>query len=249
MKKLAYALIVVVLIGAVAWGLITYNSLLQARSDMSSLHREIRSLEINLETVEGSLAKSREDLTSAQQELSSAKSSIDALESELELYRYTFGEVYPEGASSVIRLQAGPGTSRSLNLVNNPAAGDPTWAELRRFLQSDRTDTRHYITDVYVCGHFAEDLHNSAEDAGIRAAFVFVEFYIGAPHALNAFRTRDKGLVYIDVTGVTPSTPRPASMDRLVKLKLRQPYEQELLFASDWTMEPLGGVRRIEVYW
>jgi len=249
MKKLAYALIVVVLIGAVAWGLITYNSLLQARSEMNSLHREIRSLEMNLEIAEGSLAKSKEDLTSARQELSSAKSSFEALESELELYRYTFGEVYPEGASSVVRLQAGPGRSRSLNLVNNPSASDPTWAELRRFLQSDRTDTRDYITDVYVCGHFAEDLHNNAEEQGIRAAFVIVEFAIGVPHALNAFRTRDRGLVYIDVTGVPPSTPRPSSGDGLVKLELRRPYQQELLFAPGWTVEALGGVTRIEVYW
>jgi hypothetical protein len=49
---------------------------------------------------------------------------------------------------------------------------------------------------------FAEMLHNNAEQAGIRAAFVGINFAgkkIG--HAINAFQTTDMGLVHVDCTG------------------------------------------------
>ena len=88
-----------------------------------------------------------------------------------------------------------------VNLVNNPDAQDPSWSELESFLKEDPSDLHFYITPSYTCGDFAEQLHNNAELAGIKAAFCVVEFYEGPAHALNAFQTRDKGLVYIDVTG------------------------------------------------
>jgi len=53
-----------------------------------------------------------------------------------------------------------------------------------------------------VCGDFAETLHNKAEAAGIRTAFVHIELDDeDTGHALNAFHTTDKGLVFIDCTG------------------------------------------------
>ena len=53
-----------------------------------------------------------------------------------------------------------------------------------------------------VCADFAEDVHNNAEVQGIKAAWVGIDF-VGDDegHALNAFMTTDKGLVYIDCTG------------------------------------------------
>ena len=86
-----------------------------------------------------------------------------------------------------------------INLINNKQAEDPTWQELKSFLLQDTTD-EHLYSPSYSCGNFAEELHNNAEKAGIKAALVAVEFYSGEPHALNAFNTIDRGLVYIDVT-------------------------------------------------
>ena len=51
-----------------------------------------------------------------------------------------------------------------------------------------------------VCSDFAERLHNDAEMAGIRCAYVSVALSTGL-HALDAFQTSDKGLIYIDDTG------------------------------------------------
>ncbi len=89
----------------------------------------------------------------------------------------------------------------SVKLVNNPAARDVTWAELISFVQLDSTDRNAYLPDNYMCGGFALDLHNNAEAAGLRAAWLAIDFYgedIG--HAATAFQTTDRGLVVIDDT-------------------------------------------------
>jgi len=97
------------------------------------------------------------------------------------------------------------GDGEPILLVDNPDAINPTYAELVAFIQQDTTDANNYLEDPligYVCADFAEDVHNNAEAAGIRAASVSVEFEGGGDgHACNAFDTIDKGLVYIDCTG------------------------------------------------
>jgi len=103
-------------------------------------------------------------------------------------------------------------SGESAQLVNNEEASDPTWQELMTFLGVDTTDQKPYVVDSYSCVAFAEELHNNAEAAGIKAAFVGVQFEdreVG--HALNAFQTTDRGLVFIDCTSPVRSdlTYRP----------------------------------------
>lgn len=134
-------------------------------------------------------------------------------------------EVYQEepGAASEPYVAAHPdaqytgsppyvkGPGERIRLVNNSSAVNVDFAKLKDFLLSDKTDEGWYIPGVRMCGHFAETLHNNAEQAGIRAAVVIVQFEDGsAPHALNAFETADWGLVYIDCTGMRSS---PASFE------------------------------------
>lgn len=100
-----------------------------------------------------------------------------------------------------------------VNLVNNDSSADVTWQELFQFLESDYTQSGTYIEGFYMCGSFAEDLHNNAEQEGIRAAWVAVHFEDGGEsHALNAFFTVDKGLVFVDCTGGT-FQPEPVALD------------------------------------
>ncbi|HEY41194.1 MAG TPA: hypothetical protein G4O18_04970 [Dehalococcoidia bacterium] len=92
-------------------------------------------------------------------------------------------------------------SGESARLVNNDEASPPTWQELMAFLEADATDQNPYNIDSFACVAFAEELHNNAEAAGIEAAFVGVQFEgreVG--HALNAFHTTDRGLVFIDCT-------------------------------------------------
>ena len=88
-----------------------------------------------------------------------------------------------------------------VKLINNSAAVDVTWDKLVAFVEADATDGNAYLPDKYMCGSFALDLHNNAEAAGIRAAWVAIDFYgqdVG--HAATAFLTTDRGLVIIDDT-------------------------------------------------
>ena len=80
---------------------------------------------------------------------------------------------------------------------------DPAYNEVITFLWQDKTDKNEYVEDtygVYVCSHFARDVGNSAEEAGLRCAFVELRYPEGG-HAIIAFDTIDKGLVYF-----TPQT-------------------------------------------
>ena len=104
--------------------------------------------------------------------------------------------IYENGA-----LQVG-GDGEPIELINNPDATNPTYSELLAFIQEDSTDTNDYLENPYigyVCADFAEDVHNNAEAAGIRAAWVSIDFEgSDVGHAVNAFETTDLSLVYID---------------------------------------------------
>ena len=96
-------------------------------------------------------------------------------------------------------------------LENNPEATDPSWEQLKAFLSEDKTDERDYVLGDFVCGSFAQDVHNNAEKAGIRAAWVAIDLAnkpIG--HALNAFNTTDLGMVFTDSTGDTAAANEAA---------------------------------------
>jgi len=110
------------------------------------------------------------------------------------------GDIYIDGGV-VVR-----GSGEPIELINNPDATDPTFAELVAFIERDHTDEYPYIVgppkNAFICSDFAETVHNNAEAAGIRAAWVGI--YIEGEtegHALNAFETTDLGLVFIDCTG------------------------------------------------
>ena len=101
-----------------------------------------------------------------------------------------------------------------VKIVNNPNAVNPTWQQLLLFLENDDTDQEAYVYGLRVCAHFAEELHNNAEKAGFRAAWVAIQFSENIEgHALNAFETADRGLVYVDCTGKKPTViPPPAGV-------------------------------------
>ncbi len=111
--------------------------------------------------------------------------------------------LYEDGALLV------DGNNQPIELINNPDAVNVNYAALLEFIQEDSTDQYEYIARgtisrgiPFVCSDFAETVHNNAESAGIRAGYVSVEFEDGGlGHAINAFETTDRGLVYIDCTG------------------------------------------------
>jgi hypothetical protein len=233
-NKITYALMIIIAVAAVVWGLVSYSNLAQTRSELEVLRME-------KEAVEWGLAQTEAELTTAQQELSSAKSTISSLEAKLELYEDTWGSVF----SGVKPPYQGA------DIVNYETASNPTWARLLDFLRNDRTDERAYVPGVYMCGDFARDVHNNAERAGIRAAFVVIDL-VGADHALNAFKTTDRGLVFVDCTGLEAWQPGPSNCDKIVDVRLGKRYVPKSLFPeSGWsvTWESIGIVHDVEIYW
>jgi hypothetical protein len=78
-----------------------------------------------------------------------------------------------------------------------------SFGELEAFLAADRTQDRAYDYPNYTCLDFAVDLHNRAVDSDIKCGVVAVGFAGGEDgHAFNAFPTTDRGLVYVDCTGI-----------------------------------------------
>lgn len=127
------------------------------------------------------------------------------------------------------------GDGEPIVLINNPDATNPTYAELVAFIKTDDTDKYSYIFGppkiAYVCSDFAEDVHNNAEVAGIRAAWVGIEIegFKGKTkwHALTAFETTDLGLVYIDCTGkgIWTESSNRNSWDRRARVEIGKPYK------------------------
>ena len=102
-----------------------------------------------------------------------------------------------------------------------------------------------------ICADFAERLHNDAEIAGIRCAYVSIGLSnVNDIHALDAFQTTDRGLVYIDDTGEESSGPPRAV--KTVSVQIGQEYVPQSLFPTPgWndTWGSLGTVTNILVTW
>ena len=114
-----------------------------------------------------------------------------------------------------------------------------------------------------VCGDFAERLHNNAEMAGIRCAYVAIDlsgytdpnnYGIGSNtgHALDAFQTTDRGLVYVDDTGIPVSSSGSSRCVKTVNVVVGEPYVPVSLFPeTGWnsTWESMGTVTDIQITW
>jgi len=87
-----------------------------------------------------------------------------------------------------------------IQLLRNGSKYDlhnPTYPEVTSFLAKDKTNTKTYSSSSYNCAYFSRDVNNNAESKGIRCAYVELSFP-GTGHAIVAFQTTDRGLVYFE---------------------------------------------------
>ncbi|MBA7476531.1 hypothetical protein ES707_11917 [subsurface metagenome] len=244
----------------------TEQTLTSTQAELSSTQAELSSTEQRLFSIQSELSSTKQALTSTQSELETTKAELEATEAELELYKETLGiEVFSD--KQPLYEKAGL-SSREINLINNQIATNPTWQELIAFLRSDPTDDETYWKPVFNCANFAEMLHNNAETTGIKAAFVGVFFSDEEEgHALNAFKTTDRGLVYVDCTGptLTQQLQQPyLEWDKIayvlkgkaygsVSISLtvypEYSYYEQIGKSSGSGWLPLGIVESIEIYW
>jgi len=106
--------------------------------------------------------------------------------------------------------------------------------------------------DPHVCADFAERLHNNAELAGIRCAYVSITLAGNTGHACDAVQTTDRGLVYIDVTGWPPNQPHPGRAVSTVSIVVGRSYTPVSLFHEPgWedSYVSMGTVTDFQVVW
>jgi len=180
-----------------------YNILLEEKANLEAEYKDLQTISTELQT-------------NFQAEVEGLQSQIEELGTELQGYRDTGIKIftidnlpkiskYGTGGISVISFEDPPDED-CVTLLNYPHTENPSFEELMQFLSEDDTDSVHYASSYTwgkICGWFAESIHNKAEEAGITSAFVVLEFWGGPGHALNAFNTTDRGLVFIDCTGKT----------------------------------------------
>lgn len=148
-----------------------------------------------------------------------------------EAYKTAFDKGYDKG------YELGLGQSIEGGIAERVELRNPTYQEMKDFLTADDTSEKPYITGEYVCYDFTADLNNNAEAAGLRASYVRVRSTNWA-HALVAFETTDRGVIYIE----------PQS-DKEVKLELGKPYPWWQVGAASPSAAYQSAISQIQIIW
>ncbi len=208
---------------------------------LSDTQGKLKATESNLDSIRSLYDVTSSRLNLIDSQLQQTRDELAKVRAELQLYKDTWGSVVASGVRPPFV---------NVRLIEQPAAVNRTWSEVQSYILADRTDRKLYIPGVYVCGEFASDVHNNAEAAGIRCALVAIKFKTGW-HACNAFMTTDRGLVFIDCTGIMDRS-RSTNCDKIVNVRLGQDYLPVSMFPEPgWiiTWENMGTILDVQVYW
>jgi len=193
----------------------TQTELASTQTELDSTQVELDSTQTKLDSTQTRLSSTKQKLSSVQQDLTNLQATLSETEQQLAIAQETLGGLG-------ISLSVSKECEDNVDLIDNPTAINPTWSQLMAFLSQDQTETHEYILNEYDCSQFSRDVHNNAEEKGIRAAVVHAWFRneeVG--HALNAFLTTDYGLVYVDCTGAP---------DKIARVKAGKEYREVELY-------------------
>lgn len=116
---------------------------------------------------------------------------------------------------------------------------DPTYSEVKTFLNLDKTD--RIYDEGFVCRHYAQHLNNNAEEQGIRCAYVHIDLSGGKPHACIAFNVTYQGIIYFE-----------PSNDWKVVLRLTKDYFADCIVCPSgyyYKRDPDCIVEDFELFW
>jgi len=74
----------------------------------------------------------------------------------------------------------------------------PSYNEAKSFLRRDKTDSTEYILGSFKCSDFAQTVKTNAAKEGIHCYYVNIDFPEPPGHAIIAFNTTDKGMVFFE---------------------------------------------------
>jgi len=123
------------------------------------------------------LQEMQAELTSVEIELNASKELVESLEDTLSNLQVNYDRL-TTGYGYVLR--------------------DPSYQEMKAFLKQDETSEQEYLRNEYICVDFAANVKTNAAEEGIRCAYVVIEYLGITGHAIVAFDTTDRGLVYIE---------------------------------------------------
>ncbi|MCJ7571811.1 MAG: hypothetical protein MUO82_08045, partial [Candidatus Thermoplasmatota archaeon] len=184
---------------------------------------------IFLFTIYQSISELRNEKQGLEDELSGFTSNLEGINSKILVTKNNITQIRSELNDTFSELELRK--SDSIYEMNNP-----TYSEVWDFIRRDTTNYKDYNAVTFNCGHYSLAVNNNSESKGIRCALVIVNFSGGAVHALVAFNTTDKGILYIEpqsdekvllevgkdywadcVVDVTSSYYYPANPDNIVE--------------------------------
>jgi|GEM_PF-3069593 len=171
-KSIAIAALIIVLFSGLAY---TANS----------YREESVKLENQLQELKDTQSKLKENYNSLKNNYSETLEEFRTLEDNFETLQNQFS-TYRESEKFTVRAH--------------------TLSEVKDFLEKDTTDENEYDEEDYNCYDFTNDMMNNAISENIAVGLVYITMDIHHPdksdeegaHSLVAFRTIDKGTVYVE---------------------------------------------------
>jgi hypothetical protein len=152
---------------------------------LNNLSESISQVEEQIPIAEKQILILESKLNILEQQISNVNNSIRAIEYDISEELTGLNIINSE----INKLQSG----KKYNLH------DPTSGEVRLFIRRDKTDEKPYDDETFNCANYAQEVNNNAEAEGIRCAYVSLDFKHGGPlHALVAFNTTDKGIIFYE---------------------------------------------------
>jgi type II secretory pathway pseudopilin PulG len=156
----------------------TRSELTTAQNKLTSTQNELQITSANLTATLDKLTETELDYAAARQQLTIEMEQSDTLQEEIDALQVNYD-----------RMTTGYGY----------ALKDPTYRVMKSFLAADRTDSYTYDINSYVCEDFSADVKANAMKQNIRCAYVSIRFPGNTGgHAIIAFNTTDKGIIYIE---------------------------------------------------
>ena len=183
----------------------TQNELTTTQADLALTKSSLTTTEIQLSQTKTDLATTQTDLVKTQNELQDTSSQLQDTTAKLAQTQADYTKA-SQALDSEKKLAASLQISLNNLQVNYSTLtsgvgyvlNDPTYQQIRAFLAADNTDSFAYVTDDFVCHDFAAQVAYNAKRQKIRCGYVLIDFTAPPGHAIIAFNTTDKGLVYIE---------------------------------------------------
>ena len=115
---------------------------------------------------------------------------------------YSYSQGYDKGKEAGYKVGYDAGfeaaySPKPVESTDSYTLRNPTYQEMKDFINKDTANSKTYIEDKYTCTDFAAEVNNNAEAQGIRCAVVYI-VYPDTGHSIVAFETTDKGLIFIE---------------------------------------------------